>query len=156
VGRLTLAAHSVTDQMATKSVVLTKALGLSASIFLVSLLMGCEFSSANISSVGLGTGIANGKAVNETTTFQPTDHEIHLVVGVSNAPDGTKVTCDWFAVNAGGVTDHKVIGTDVTLSSTQSVADCKLTNGSDWPSGSYKVDLSLNDKLNRTMPFDVA
>jgi hypothetical protein len=135
---------------------LWKGLGVPASIVLTSLLVGCEVSTANVSSVGLGTGVENGKAVNETTTFQPTDHEIHLVVGVSNAPDGTKVTCGWYAVNAGGVTDHKLISTDVTLNGNQSVADCKLTNTSDWASGSYKVALSLNDKLERTMPFDVA
>ena len=70
--------------------------------------------------------------------------------------DGTKVTCGWYAVNAGGVTDHKLDSTDVTLGSGQGVADCKLTNTADWPSGSYKVDLSLNDKVDRSMPFTVA
>jgi hypothetical protein len=120
------------------------------------LAMGCEFSSANISKADLGTGYDSGKVVNQTSTFHPGDHEIHLVVGVSNAPDGTKVTCGWYTVNAGGVTDHKMISTDVTLNSSQSIADCKLTNSSDWPSGSYKVALSLNDKLDRTIPFDVA
>lgn len=133
-----------------------KALAIPASVVLGSLLVGCEASTANISSVGLGTGSENGKALNQTTTFQPTDREIHLVVGVSNAPDGTKVTCGWYAVNAGGVTDHKVISTDITLNGSQSVADCKLTNASDWPSGTYKVELLLNDKLDRSIPYDVA
>jgi hypothetical protein len=135
---------------------LVSALAIPASIVLASLLMGCEASTANISSAELGTGSDNGRATNQATTFQPSDREIHLVVGVANAPDGTKVTCGWFAVNAGGVTDHKVISTDVTLNGSQSVADCKLTNGSDWPSGTYKVDLMLNDKLNRSIPFEVA
>jgi hypothetical protein len=120
------------------------------------MLMGCEASTANISSVGLGTGYANGKATNETSTFQPSDHEIHLVVAVSNAPDGTKVSCEWWQVNAGGVTDQKLGTTDLTLNSTTSTADCKVTNSNNWPSGSYKVALSLNDKLDRTVPFDVA
>ena len=135
---------------------LVSALAVPAAIVLASLLMGCEASTANVSSAELGTGSDNGKATNQTTTFQPSDREIHLVVGVANAPDGTKVTCSWYAVAAGGVTDHKVISTDVTLNGSQSVADCKLTSGTDWPSGTYKVDLMLNDKLDRSLPFSVA
>ncbi len=139
-----------------KRACLSKGLGLPVSILLTVLMMACDFSTAHITTATLGTGYAGGKVVGQTTTFQPSDREIHLVVEVANAPDGTKVTCAWWAVNAGGVTDNKVASLDLTLNSGQGIADCKFSNTSDWPSGTYKVDLSLNDKLDRTVPFSVA
>src|SRR6266481_2772368 len=62
---------ALTENPQMKPTRLLKALGLPASIVLVTMLIGCEASTANISSVGLGTGYANGKATNETSTFQP-------------------------------------------------------------------------------------
>ena len=49
----------------------SKALGLPAAAVLVSLLTGCEASTASISSADLGTGYANGKVVDQTTSFRP-------------------------------------------------------------------------------------
>ncbi|MHB8573383.1 MAG: hypothetical protein ACYDAY_10615 [Candidatus Dormibacteria bacterium] len=122
------------------------------------ILGACSFSTASISSADLGTGYDSnsGHATNTASTFQPTDHELHLGVVTANAPDGTTLSCTWYAVNAGGVQNQKIDSTDYTVSGGKGNLDCKLSNTNDWPTGSYRVDLMLNGKLDRSISFTIA
>ncbi len=124
--------------------------------FMVSLLvltaLACGFnvSTANIAAAKTAKD-ANGK--NPATTFEPSD-TFYAVVDLANAPDDTTVKAVWTAVAADGVAPNHVID-EATLTSGGGTLQFNLTNDKMWPAGKYKVDLYLNDKLDRTLEFEV-
>jgi hypothetical protein len=129
-----------------------------AAVGWVLVLCTCSFSltTAHVTSAQLARGYDKGKAVDPTTTFKPSDHVIHLVVAVGNAPDNTKVGASWFAVDAGGSQNEKLDSASGTLKNGEDHVDLTLSNTSNWPRGTYKVDLMLDDKRDRTLDFEVA
>jgi hypothetical protein len=122
----------------------------------------CDFSTstANIKSAQLARGYQDGKAVGTTNTFAPTDNPLHCVVEVANAPGGTRVKSVWTAVDATGLDgvahkDQRIDEKEFSTTDTGSVIDFTLSNDAQWPVGRYKVDIYLNDKLDRTLEFEV-
>ena len=115
----------------------------------------CEFSAstATITSAELARGYADGKATDTTTTFAPSDTPLHYVVTLGSAPDDTKVKAVWTIVDAGDgqIKDQKL--DETVLQSGSSVLNFTLASKQDWPAGKYKVELFLNDKLDRTTDF---
>lgn len=115
----------------------------------------CEFSAstANITQVVMARGYANGAAVDPTSTFQPTD-VVHGVVTLGNAPEDTKLKAVWTAVDAGDG-QYKNTKIDEAELTTGGVADFTLSNTKPWPTGTYQVEVYLNDTLVQTVPFSV-
>jgi hypothetical protein len=117
----------------------------------------CEFSAstATITSAELARGYADGKATDTTTTFSPSDTTLHYVVTLGNAPDDTKVKAVWTAVDVGDgkIKDQKL--DESVLQSGSAVLNFTLAGTQAWPTGKYKVDLFLNDKLDRSTDFVV-
>jgi len=115
----------------------------------------CEFSAstASITSAELARGYADGKATDTSATFAPSDTPLHYVVTLGNAPDDTKVKAVWTIVDAGDgkFKDQKLDETE--LQSGSGVLNFTLAGKQEWPIGKYKVDLFLNDKLDRTADF---
>ena len=97
----------------------------------------CEASTANIANAELSRGYTDGKATDVTTTFAPSDTPIHCVV----------------TLNDGQIKDQKL--DEAVLQTGSGTLDFTLTNAQEWPAGTYKVDLSLNDKPDRTVEFHV-
>ena len=111
---------------------------------------GCSFSTANIKSAKLA---ADKEGTQETTVFSP-DQVIYCLVQLANAPDDTKVKADWIAVEAEGATpNYKIANAEKTSGDATLTFD--LSNNQPWPKGKYKVDLYLNDKLDRTLEFQI-
>lgn len=115
--------------------------------------LACEFSAstANITSATLAADESGSPA---TTTFTPEQSVFYLVVELANAPDDTKVKAVWTAVEAEGVEANFQID-ESELTSGSGTLTFNLSNDSLWPTGRYKVDLYLNDKLDRTLEFEV-
>jgi hypothetical protein len=115
----------------------------------------CTASTANVASAQLARGYADGQATDATTTFSPSDTPLHYVVTLANAPDDTSVKAVWTAVDAGDgqIKDQKI--DETVLSSGSGVLNFTLAAKQEWPVGKYKVDLYLNDKLDRTAEFNV-
>jgi len=72
---------------------------------------------------------------------------------VANAPADTKVKAVWIVVEADGVDSNQPLGEkelegDTTFS-------FSLSNEQLWPTGTYKVELYLNDELDRSLEFEV-
>ena len=123
---------------------------------------GCEFSvsTANIKQAVLSKDVQGDKfePVDPTSTFSTDQPMLHLVVSVANAPSDTKVKAAWTAVDVGDVApaNTKIAETEVVLNSdgnahfTMSIPDTGV-----WPVGKYKVDVYLNDKLDRTLEYTV-
>jgi hypothetical protein len=124
---------------------------------------GCNFSisTANITQATLSKDVQGDKfePVDPTTTFPVDQPVIHLVANVANAPSDTKVKSVWTAVDVGDVApaNTQIAEVEVTLDAsgtahfTLSIPDTGV-----WPVGKYKVDVYLNDKLDRTLEYTIA
>ena len=88
-----------------------------------------------------------------TTTFAPTD-TFYCVAELANAPDDTRVKASWTAVEVDGEQPNTFID-QAELTSGSGALHFKLSNNGPWPAGKYKVELYLNDKLDKTLEFTV-
>ncbi len=120
-----------------------------------------SFSTANIPQAVLAKDVKGDtfEPVDPTSTF-PTDQAvIHLVVTVANAPSETKVKTVWTAVDVGDAApaNTKIDEAELTMDAAGN-AHFTLSQPSSgaWPVGKYKVEIYLNDKLDRTLEYTVA
>jgi len=120
-----------------------------------------SFSTANIPQAVLAKDVKGDtfEPVDPTSTF-PTDQAvIHLVVTVANAPSETKVKTVWTAVDVGDAApaNTKIDEAELTMDDSGN-AHFTLSQPSTgtWPVGKYKVEIYLNDKLDRTLEYTVA
>lgn len=118
----------------------------------VLLLAACsrEISTANIAAARLSKDEAGSQA---TTTFGPND-VFYLKVDLANAPDGTRVKAAWTALAVEGAEPNTPLD-DVEMESGSATLTFDLQNEGPWPAGDYKVDVYLNDQLDRSLPFRV-
>ena len=119
-------------------------------LMLVSL--ACEFSAstANIKDAYL----ARDEAGSAKTTIFAQDDLFFCIVQLANAPDDTTVKAVWYAVNAEGVEPNLLID-EYSITTDDGLIPFSLSNNMLWPLGTYKVELYLNDKLDRTLEFEV-
>lgn len=114
---------------------------------------GCEasFSTANISSAKLAK---DKEGTQPTSVFAKTDKAFYCVVELANAVDDTRVKAVWIAVKAEGSAPNYTIDQN-EIRSGSATMHFELSKQSAWPVGSYKVELYLDDKLDRTLDFKV-
>lgn len=108
-------------------------------------------STANIRSAKLSP---NESGTPETTVFQQDDYTVYCLVKLANAPSDTVVKAVWTAVDVEGVEPNFVIDS-ASITSGDADLTFDLTNNQLWPVGKYKVDLYINDKLSRTLEYQV-
>jgi hypothetical protein len=99
----------------------------------------------------------NFDPVGVTDTYASDQPEFHAVVTISNAPSETVVKAVWVAVDVGDVAapNTNLDETEVAVEGSRNVDFTLTPAGGAWPPGSYKVDIYLNDKLDRTLNFTV-
>jgi hypothetical protein len=114
-----------------------------------------DASAGQVTTAKLAKDFTYGDVVNPTTSFYPSDREFHLVVDLSNAQEGTQVGAVWYAVDAGSYKNNKLDSETYTLKSGEDRVHVTLTNKENWPRGKYKVQVTLNTRLNRTLEFEV-
>jgi hypothetical protein len=119
-------------------------------LFLATLACGFSASTASITSAVLTKDKDN---VVSTTVFGP-DDVIYCVVKLANAPDDTKVKAVWTVVQAKGVDSSQQIAEKEITTGLDSIT-FNLAPSTSFQTGKYKVDLYLNDKLNKTQDFEV-
>jgi hypothetical protein len=114
--------------------------------------LACSFnlSTANITQAIL----AKDSAGNQPATTFAQDEAFYCIVELANAPDDTLIKAVWTAVEADGVEPDYIVGEN-ELTSGDGTLYFDLTNDKLWPTGKYKLDLYLNDKLARTLEFQV-
>jgi hypothetical protein len=110
-----------------------------------------SFSTANISDAYLSKDDAGEQA---TTAFAPSDRVFYVQVELSNAPDETELKAIWTAVAVEGEEPNFLLD-ETALTGGDGYYTFNLSNTSDWPAGQYKVDLYLNEELDRTLTFTV-
>ena len=114
--------------------------------------LACDFnvSSANIKDAWM----TNDKEGTERTTTFNQDEVFYCLVELDNAPDDTTVKATWTAADVDGEEPNTFLHeNELTTGSGQ--LTFKLSNENLWPAGKYKVDLYLNDELDRTLEFEV-
>ncbi len=119
-------------------------------IVLSILACGGSVSTANIADAWMSTD-EEGKS--RTTVFAQ-DAVFYAQVDLRNAPDDTKLKAVWIAVDVEDTEPNLIINeTEFVYGS--GVVYFQLSNTDLWPLGKYKVDIYLNDKLARTVAFEV-
>jgi hypothetical protein len=93
--------------------------------------------------------------VDPTTVFKPTS-VIHAVLGVKDAPANTVFKAAWFATDVGNVApcNTSIDTSEITTDGTRNV-DFYLSPSSQWPDGKYRVEISVNGKLDQIVEYTV-
>ncbi len=93
--------------------------------------------------------------VNPTTTFKPAAI-FHAVAQTQNAPANTKFTATWIAIDVGtAAAPNTVIDTTETTTSGTRNIDFSLKPTTQWPLGSYRVEVYVNGTLDTVKTFSV-
>ena len=131
-------------------------------LLLAGIIAGCSFSisTANITQAVLAKDIQGDtfEPVDPTSTFPPDQAVINLVVTVANAPSDTKVKTVWTAVDVGDAApaNTQIDEAEVTMdASGRTHFTLSVPNSGVWPAGKYKVEIYLNDKLDRTLEYTI-
>lgn len=131
---------------------MSKPFVLAAAFALTLFILACGFnvSTANIADAWMATDESGS---NRVTSYGPFD-DFYAMVDLRNAPDSTSLKAVWTAVNVEGVTANEVIN-ETSGAMGSGLIHFKLSNDTLWPAGEYKVDIYLNDKLDKTIKFEV-
>jgi hypothetical protein len=90
-----------------------------------------------------------------TMVFSASD-TFHAVTTIADAPEGTRFRAAWYAVDVGSAAEPNTLidSNDLTAGDSRNL-DFSLTPASNWPSGTYRVEISVNDTLDRVIHFSV-
>jgi len=92
-----------------------------------------------------------------TTDYSRADKTIHCYINWDNPKANTKIKFAYIAVDAGGAKNQTIKEFNLTTENElQNEAFGKLKPTKPLPAGSYKVDVYVNDKLARTVPFTIS
>jgi hypothetical protein len=95
------------------------------------------------------------KPANPTTTFRA-DSVFHAVVTSVNAPPNTRFSATWYAVNIGNAAPpNSRIDSDELVAEGSRNLDFALKPKSQWPTGTYRVDIAVNGSVERSTNFGV-
>jgi len=122
-----------------------------AILILAAMACGGSISTANISSAKMST---DSEGTQETSVFAQ-DQTFYCIVELANAPEDTKLKAVWTAVEVEGEDPNLLIDEAEITAGDQNAFTFDLANNGLWPIGKYKVDLYLNDELDRTLEFEV-
>jgi hypothetical protein len=91
----------------------------------------------------------------ESDVFDGKDRTIHCVVKLGDSKSGTKMKFSWWVVEANDTKNEKIRDIDYTTRALENVVHAHLTAPRDWPPGKYKVEVYVNDNLEKTVGYTV-
>jgi len=96
----------------------------------------------------------NGEPGVSATSFDPAGRTIHCVIELNKAKSGTDIRFVWKTVDVPGQTnsENKI---EYTTKSFENKVHAHLTMPSDWPKGSYRVEVYINGALDKTTDFKI-
>ena len=98
----------------------------------------------------------NGEPGESTTSFAPDEHTVHCVINLNKAKAGTKVKFTWIGVDVEDMKKNDEIKSiDYTTNSFENKVHAHLTLPKDWPKGKYKVEVYINNALDKTISYTV-
>ena len=135
--------------------------GLMAVGLLVLAVAACNFNIGNGGEVHVDELYAakdgKGKAGDKVATFSPSDRTVYAVAELTGGKAGTPVKLVWYAADVAGEEKNTKIKDVVftTDKDEQNIVSGHLTYPEDWPKGKYKVEAYVNDKLEKTVEYNV-
>lgn len=98
------------------------------------------------------------EAVDPTTDFPENQAVYHAVIAVKNLPQDTPVKAVWTAVETHGAAqpNQKIVEADAKASGSARLHFTMQPNGGKLPKGSYKLEVTWDNKVQATLPFTVA
>ncbi len=92
--------------------------------------------------------------INPTSTFAP-DATFHAIASIKNAPANTSFRASWYASDIGSSGCNIFIDSTSISSFGNRNLDFSLTPDKVWPTGSYRVEIYVNEVLDRMETFSV-
>jgi len=117
---------------------------------------GCQFSTAHFSEVTLSKSVdaKTKEPLERTTVYSRHNSTFHCSVKMANTPSDTKVKAVWWFDPSGS--EKQLVDSTEILVSQDAWVDFTLANSTNgFPYGAYTVDLFINGKLEKQMPFSV-
>jgi hypothetical protein len=97
----------------------------------------------------------NGKPGDETSSFQAAEHTVHCIANLNKAKKGTKVRFTWKMIDVAGSKDKEIRTSDYTTNSFEKKVHGYLTLPSDWPKGTYGVEVYIDGELDKSIEYTV-
>lgn len=110
---------------------------------------------AAIKEVHMAKDDGNGDPGDETDSFAPGDRTVHCVATLKEAKSGTKMRFSWWTVGVEGARNRKIQEINYTTKPLENVIHGHLTYPQDWPTGKYRVQVYVNDDLDRSVFYTV-
>ena len=102
----------------------------------------------------LGRGFNGREAMDAATRFRASDRSLFCVVALDRVYPRVRVRATLIAVQAGGQKNYTVLRREV-VGRRVNLVHFRFTLPGDWPPGRYRVDLAVNNKSDRTLPFTI-
>lgn len=97
-----------------------------------------------------------GKAGASTTSFDASEHTVHVVITLNKAKAGTQLRAIWLAADVEGMPKNRELkSVDYTTKSFDKKIPGYLTWSQDWPKGQYKVEVYINGALDKVLTYSV-
>lgn len=96
--------------------------------------------------------------IDQTRSFEPSADAFHLTFFVSGAKPDDRLKAAWIAVDVGDAAPRNTMIDEATvvLANGDESGAFRLQRGANpWPSGTYKVEVFVNDRRAQTVPFTV-
>ena len=90
-----------------------------------------------------------------TTSFAASDRVIHCIAELNQAKAGTIVRFVWKTVSVGGSRNEAFKTVDYTTKAGESSVHGNLSLPNDWPRGTYKVEIYVNNSLASSVNYSV-
>ncbi len=111
-------------------------------------------SDVQITSLNMAHDDGKGQPGKETDSFSPSERTIYCVVHLSKLKAGTKVKFLWYAISESGK-DQLIKELDYNTGAFENIVNAHLTLPQDWPTGDYRVDVSVDDGPTRSLEYSV-
>lgn len=90
-----------------------------------------------------------------TTNFSITDRVIHCIAELNQAKAGTQVRFVWKTVSVGSSQNEAFKTIDYTTKAGESRVHGNLSLPNDWPRGTYKVEIYINNALAKSVNYSM-
>jgi hypothetical protein len=108
-----------------------------------------------VEKIDLAKDDGKGDAGDVVSSFQSTDNPLHFVAHLSEFESGTKIKMVLTAIDAGGSKNEKVGELEKTTTAFENVLDAHWEFPKAWPVGRYKIEAFVNEKLDKSLEFDI-
>ena len=107
-----------------------------------------------VEKITLAKDDGSGNVGETVESLTPADRQFHATGELDKGADA-KVKADLIAVETAQGNNVKVLSNDYEVGGIENQVHLKYSLPNDWPAGSYKIDVYVNDKLAQTKEFKI-